>query len=496
MKYYLKYIIIGIACLGLFGCAKDHSNFDYHTINEISISDSLSTGTLSIVVGDSLVLKPIVSSTINKDTSAYSYTWDVWENTSGSSYAAPRTVLSSTKALRYLVSGNPLSVGKQYQLRYTVTDTTTGVSSYLLYQLNIIGNYQKGWLFLEDNNDQTDLTLMKSDSVIMHNLYSSRGTYVPLGTPQKISVTTFSVTDDLSEVGKRLYLVGKDNISQLDYSSMEVVFNANDLFFNAPALNLQNLQWAGRSDGSVAGGVIFNNGKLHYNLVGGFPGEKKWGATLVSTTFGNDYNLYPYLAYGDNYYSPLSTVVYDNLNRRFYTASSSGLDDIALTKSDASIFSMNNVGLTMLNMDFSNVSAEWNCIMKDDQGQPYYLRFSCNATIATLAKNAIPNTNILQAGTFASSTITPHVYYSIGNNIWSYETTSNTNTQSVSVPNNETITAMYYDKNVVNLIVATYDGSEGKVYFYPVDSFGKIAATPSKSFTGFHKIVDIAYKTE
>ncbi|MCH5686069.1 hypothetical protein LWM68_18525 [Niabella sp. W65] len=44
------------------------------------------------------------------------------------------------------------------------------------------------------------------------------------------------------------------------------------------------------------------------------------------------------------------------------------------------------------------------------------------------------------------------------------------------------------------LVVATWNGSEGKVYFFNVSAVGDLGGSYTHVFNGFNKIIDFAYK--
>lgn len=483
-------------------CTKDHSNTELNKINEVGLSDSTGLNTITVVMNDSLFLNPEVEASVSG--AELTYSWDVYDNSPASEYTLPRTVIANTRTLRYQIHGSPFTVGHQYLLRFKTTDKKSGVSTYLYYQLNIVGNYDKGWLLLEDNKGQLDLSLMQSDINIFHHLYSGLASYVPLGTPRRVYVGKMAVTDDLADPGKRLYLLGSNGIVQLSYTSMEVELTQQTLFFNAPVMNPEYIQWASYISGaSIYGnnGVIFNDHKLYYNLTGGFPGEKRWGGMLTSDKDGINYSLYPFMASTSAYSAPVAKTAYDNLNKKFLQVTSSGLVEISSDLSTPSIFMMNSVGLTMVYMDSSNTVDEWSCLMKDSDEKGYYLRFSTKSDVTkvTLKKQAIQDATVIKGKNFTSSTLTPHIFYTQDNSIWRYEITSNTTKKCYDLPAGEEITRMFFDRNYLlgsskpTLMVATYKGEEGKLYYFSVSDQGDIGQ-PVKTLGGFDKIVDIAYK--
>lgn len=488
----------------LQGCYKDKGNYTLHPINEVTIKDSASSKLIALRVGDTLKLHPIIESTEGKTDADYIYEWSVYDNTPSSDYNLPRTVIDSSRNISYVIKGAPFTLGQNYQLTFKVTDKQTGVSAYGFYSLLISNDLREGWLVLENDKGHTDMSIVLPTDTIIHHLYTDRNAATPLGEPLRLELTLFDVTDGLSTAGKRMYLVAKGNAVELNYLTFEKKFDYANLFFKVPGTpDPSYVNWHGYLSGSrlfSSAGVIIDNGKLHYNLVGGFPGAKMWGAELLNPSGSLNYQLFPFVAGGITYSSAYPMVVYDNVGKCFYTVSSTALGDFPASASD-DIFNMNHVGMELINMDSSNVLGQYNTIFKSGNAA-WYIKFSTeaktDAPVVTLAKNQITDPTILTASSFTSSTTTPHIYYSLDNAIFRYETTSNTNLKSYTFPASEKITKLSYRKGVPGaltpyLMVATYDGQQGKLYVFPIDAVGNLK-TPIKTYKGFSKIVDVNFK--
>lgn len=485
------------------GCYKDKGNYSYLPINGINIKDSSSKTLIAIGVGDTLKLTPKIEQTLQAD--SLSYEWFVYDNTPSSAYNLPQTVIARTRNLAYKIDVATFTLGRNYKLTYKVTDLKTGVSSFLLYNLLISNDFREGWLVLENINGVADLSIVLPSGKIVHHLYSGQNASSPLNDPLRLEMTSFDVTDALSASGKRMYLVSAGDAVELNYLTFEKRFNYEELFFKAPVPKKpQYINWFGyyyRPDYiSSGGGIIINNGQLHYNLTGGFPGAKMWGAELLNPDGRLDYQIYPFVAGGYTYNAAYSVVVYDNVYKRFYVVGSTGLKSFPITASN-DVFDMNNVGMDMVYMDSSNVHSQYNAIFQKDE-TPYYIRFSTVASVAapvvTLTKALINTPDILNAGSLTSSTITPHIYYSIDNKVFRYETTSNTVALVYSFPEGENITKLRYRKGIPGLpesclVAATWNGTEGKLYEFTVSPVGGISV-PDKEYVGFQKIVDVNYK--
>ena len=493
------------------GCYKDDSNNDIRPVNNIALSDPKAGAQLVVYQGDSLKLKPALTQTMKDNLGQLEFTWIVYNSNGAVSLAAPRVELSKSYELKYLVKGDPFILGEPYVVRIAVKDKETGVTSYLNYNILIGNKYGTGWMTLEDKSGKGDLSFIFPDYTAEHGIYTDRNTAVITG-PKKLEITPYPVSEDISPTGKRIYILAENGSQEYNYLTMVKKFDFSFEFFNAPSVQkpvvmtwLSQYVYSGVRSASL--GIVINDGKLHSNLVGGFPGVKKWGAVALNPAGNLNYSLAPFAVGGESY----PAVVYDNLSKRFYhivaynpTAVAGSLQAFpsGSTSSVSTVFDMNNVGMTMAFQDSSEVMNEYNAVMKSDDNQPYLLRYKTKNTVSapnlTLEKKLMNAPGILNHTAAAGSTSTPHLYYGVGNIISRYETSSNLVVETYNLPAGENVTAMKYakyssDRTGPKLAVATWNGTEGKVYYFNINNVGSIGAY-THVVTGFAKIVDLVYK--
>jgi hypothetical protein len=487
----------------LAGCYKDKGNYDYTTINKIIVTDARAASRIFIFQGDTLKLSPTITQTIA--TEGLTYLWFAYNNSSNSPYNLPRDTISRVKDLNYVIDSRIFVLGEDYRLTLKVTDPKTSVSSFILYDLTISNKLGQGWMLFEEKaSGAGDLSMILPNNSIERNVYSSINPSAPLGKPVAINATSFSITDDLSSPGKRIYLLTENDGLELNALTMQKKFPFGYLYFAAPAVVKPTFQgWTAYLSGVnpfQRMGVAVNNGKVHVNLVGGFPGIKKWGEALSTPDGGFDYDIAPDIAGAAAFSATYPIVMFDKKYKRFYSVGTTRLASFPAAAS--TVFDMNNVGLDLLKLDSSNVSGVWNAVMKDATN-PYLLQFKTAATAAdpviTVSKVAINAPGLMNTKVISASTLTPHIYYSSGNTIVKYETTSNTTAEAFSFPAGENVTKLVYQKVVpgtgaARVVAATWNGTESKVYFFSVSAIGELGATYTNVFTGFAKIVDMAYK--
>ena len=505
---------IVLATVVLFSsCYKDDSTEGLLEINKIEVTDTKASGVLTVYQGETLTLKPTLSQSLQGKELEYS--WLEYSSNGNISLAAPRSTLSNEYELKLPITGENYILGEPYVLRFQVKDTESGVTYYLNYNIVVGNKYGNGWLVLEDKAAKGDLSFIFPDSTVEHNVYTSRNPNAPLTGPKKLELTPFAISEDISSSGKRLYILADNGSQEYNYLTMAKKFDLSFEFYQAPSINKPQLvTWLSASAGvgnSRSGnlGIIINNNKAHSNLVGGFPGVKKWGDIALTPAGTQNYSLAPFAAGGPN----IAAIIYDNTSKRFYnivaysaTPAAGSLTPFANTAS-SSAFDLNNVGMTEIFQDSADVIHNYNAVMKSDDNQAYLLRFkTVNTSTATpnlsVSKVMMNAPGILTYTAAAGSTNTGHIYYSNSNVISRYEVSSNTIVETYSFPANEHVTAIKFakfnlnDKSAVKLarlVVATWNGTEGKLYYFALSQTGAIGSY-TKQFTGFGKIVDVAYK--
>ncbi|MRG47391.1 hypothetical protein GFS24_19885 [Chitinophaga sp. SYP-B3965] len=490
--------IISILAILFSSCYKDKGNYDYAALNKLEIKDKNGVINISIIFGDTLRLSPEITQTTAQNEENLTFEWMVFDNSPASSYALPKTVIATTRNLAVQITEPPFVLSQNYRLTYKVTDKRTGVSSFLFYNLTIINKYAQGWIFLEDKGGAGDFSMLLPNGTVEYNVYSSLNSAAPMSKPVKLEITPFQITDDMSPSSKKIYLLTETDGMEVSYQTMQKKFNYGFLFYAAPQIIKPTRHtWVSTSTSATLSGslgVVVNDGKVHTNLVGGFPGSKKWGASLLSPAGNLNYITAPFVAGGTTY----TAAVYDVLNKRFYSVGNTVLSAFPSTAS--TVFDMNNVGMDLLYLDSANVVREYNAVFKDETNTPYLLKFKTVSTTGapnlTLLKTQMNAPDIVNMTAAASSTLTPHIYYGVGNKLYRYETTSNTTFPQFTFPAGETVTKLKFSRQPLGtsqLAAVTWTGTESKVYFFDVSNVGDFT-TYTNVYSGFARIVDLGYK--
>jgi hypothetical protein len=482
----------------LHSCYKDKGSYSYQEINSIGIEDKVITDKIFVQPGTSLQITPTLQLNGNEDD--LSFQWFVYLNSASASYVQDSTLIATSRSLDYIVDPSVFTIGEDYKLTYKVTSNKTGVSYFYFYQLSISDKYTVGWVYLEDNAGKGDLSMILRNGEIYRNIYSGTNPEYPLTNPKSFTISASSISDGVARDGKRFYITAQNDGIELDGLTMKKRFDYNYLFFIPPdVVNPSYIGWAGGA-GNVTG-ILINNGILHTNLVGGFPGAKKFGAPLASPNNAYDYELVPQTISGQLYADNYQIIMFDRKNRRFYDVKYNGLRAFDDAAQDLGKFDLNDLDMDLIKLDSSNNIEIRNGIMKDNQDNVFLLQFrTSRATnpVITHNKQEINSPNITKAMDVTCSTVSPHIYYVADAKLYKYEVSSNTYTTEHSFASNEIATKIKFEKHGYGnaqprLIVCTWNGVEGKVHYFKVNPNGTVGAL-DQTYTGFGKIIDLAYK--
>lgn len=485
-----------IAVTLLVCCKKDKSTEATNTVNNILVTGN-NGPVLTVFQNTALNLVPTITLSIPEKKGSIEYTWIAYQNNPNIGPNSPRIVISKDEVLNYVLKPELFTLGEPYVIRFEAKDKETGVSSYLNYNI-IIGNKFSGagFMVMVDKNGSGDLSYVFQDKSVQHNVYSSINS-TPLINPRKLEIITTSVDDGITTASKKIYLLAESGSQEISYVNLVRKLDYTALFFSPPTVTKPSvMRWLGST------GIFIGDGKAHINVAGGFPGQKKWGVSLLNPDGNLNYDLAPFAAGG----SSVSAMVYDNIAKKFYLAPSSGtqLQNFSPSASSAA-FDLHNVGMTMLYLDSASSANEYNAIMKGADNLPYRLKVkTVNTSAATpnlsMEKVAMNAPGILSMSAAAASTTANYLYYGTDNVLRTYAIGTNDIQGTFNFPATEKITAMRFNRSVLQgadraprLAVATWDGTEGRLYFFKVANFGVIGDYTDR-LAGFGKIIDMAIK--
>ena len=544
MKKFLKSILLpALIVLAFYSCSKDLGNYDYNDANVITISTDMANVDPRVIINnDSIVIKQNDSLRVNilisqtKPSDELAYEWMITQS-AATIANPPQHVVGNAAQLRTKIMLPP----NLYKLVVKVTDKKTGVSFYKFYWLNVDTSPwgSEGWVVLQDQAGQgSDISVITTrdgttPGTIYSNVYSlANGAKLPIGT-SKVNVINYTTALRIQKVSF-FYPNGGLQVRSTDFTDSSI----HDSWFlvTPPSFNFQ-------LNGQVNGGqyeYVINNNMLTYRRVNAISIQAppiRFGAPLQGT-----WTLSPFVMnnVGNEFYYTL----YDQANKCFLlynvetnTLIPSNRPDVAnshfvpyagpaaaLHPTTGAGFDLNNIGRNLAYTENSMPLASgtqpvYNCIFRNIAGDstflyqlPVNLTYSNNFTTGRFFLSQTNNPGINSASMFACPsflTMPGKFYYVNGNSIYMCTVgnlATSTSQSGYSFPAGTIVKSMKVFKSGYAsapstegrvLVVATDETASGgghKVYFFNLTATGGINSTPAAVYTGFDKIVDIAFK--
>jgi hypothetical protein len=488
----IKQIIPGVAiCLTLlFACKKDNNTGNYNQVNEVSVNPI--NQELVVVQRDMIVVNPVITESVT-GSGPYTYKWEIYRSSDLNSWeitpinpATKSTTLSTDKNLNVPAMVAPGT----YKLQYTITDTKTNLKKSVTYPLTINGKYYEGWLVMADNAGKAVLSFVRQDNSVFQDVIgSSNPTLTISGKPLGAFAGIQAKLEDVN--------VFTDQ-AMYRFSANDFAFTGKspDLFDSpiAPisnpgyAVNSLNFDQYVMSNGSVYGTLAPNQGVANYSDRFNGPAG---------------YAVFPYFMSGSTYWA----LFYDNNGKRFLHASYTSRSFSTFTKNtdDGIAYDLSKVDKTMVGGD-RGPGTEYFLVMKDQTG--YYLCsvMPNNKKPTGLMDKMDDAPEIDKATNFTASEVNKQLYYSVANKIYLYNVLSRSAKLVYTFPANIQIKDLKMYKGPgwgkanplynTRLVAATYNGTEGELYYLDLLPIGEIAnGTYSKKFGGFGNIVQINFRS-
>jgi len=557
-KFFRYIMLPALIVLAFYSCSKDLGNYDYSDANVVTITTDMANVDPAVVINnDSVVVKQNDSLKINilvsqtKPSNDLTYEWMIIQ--SAATIGNPsQYVVGNTSQLRTKIILSP----NLYKLVVKVTDKTTGVSFYKFYSLNVDTSPWggEGWVVLQEQAAQgCDISVITSrDGAVRGNIYSNiyslaNGHKLPTGT-YKVNVMNYNNTLRIQKVSF-FYPNGGLQVRSTDYLDSS---NSNGWFVNLPSV----INFESTGVGPVNGQheILINNGQLQYQvinatsiktppivfgapLLGSWPSLSPYfmpNSNATYCTFFDKVNrCFLHLNLSNNVLQPTSQPDVANQHWPVYSGTGGAATNLSATGKG---YDLNNIRHNLIYSENAQladglVSPGYYCIFRNSANDSTFLyQFTSGSTgianniitgryflkDATTHVTGINTASIFAVPAFTAASVSNVFYYVPGTNtntIYvgnpSYTGTMPATTTShlgYSFPTGTIIKTMKVFKSGYTtapstesrvLVVATDETASGaghKVYFFSLTATGEINSTPANVYTGFDKIVDIAFK--
>ena len=496
MKKSFILILSALALLNLASCYEDEGNYDYVDLQRFLVDTTGVNMSMTVTQFDELNVPSRLVYDGNK--SDLDFYWVVYENeTYGDN---PSDTIARTENLSQAITLSP----GYYLLEFLAVVKETGRRSSMQYNLTVESAVGSGLLVFYKKGDVCDVDIVKTRTLVgsltedklVRNIYSRIEDNVKLtGTPWMIECVGANYIEMLTDTdGTR---VSPDDMGKVsDWGGM---------FWDTPARCLPQGFFA---DGSNV--LLVNDGEVFF-LNGGwaaggplYPGGK---AMDNDTYYAAPWVMF---AYGGEPYC------YDMAHGRFLTCGSwSSLFQVA---GDARLTNL-DMDMYYMGRGYSGSTSAYYAfgVMKELSGDGWHLyamNANTNPANCTLEADFVMTDapEFGEALYYDFSRVSPLFYYASATSVYVCPFALDSGTAALpsgaswTCPAGEEITFMKLftqdglglEESVANklLLVATWNGSEGKVYLLGTDmASGVIDGTPIECFGGFGKVGSIAFKS-
>lgn len=512
MKRILLYTLLICCGMQFFSaCRKDLSTLDTSKINGVTF-DTTGQGSLSVFQYDTLVLQPKLN--LNGLNSAdLAYEWKINLNPREINYQ----VIGTGRDLEFVPQMKPTKANEFHQVLYTITDKTNGLQYVMSWPLTIRNSIGEGLVIAETADGVTsDLSHIMSPRVttdyssesVKRQVFSSiNGTTIP-GVLKQLRFTT------LNSVGEIMLGISDNTIAGVKTLDYTLARMNEELFFTPVAgRNHQMLGSLQQSD------VYVGNGKLTAFWLAT---NKKFGVP-----FDSKFTVPDHVALNGRSDNPAVVIsFYDEVEETFVYQASVSFGDkkmYAMPDSDQAAFNAGNLPGKVNVAAGVSQSGEFLHLLQDKASGAFGLyvieggKYDANWNFVPPAPKTYVDLSdapdISNAQYFVLLDDQKVMYYATKTKIYAvlYGSSTPGFSERYTVSGGEEITTLqvyqqadypkrydgwdppYIATNNKQLIMSTYNGTEGKVHILPMINIGlgNIDEANVKTYGGFKRITAI-----
>ena len=519
IRYY-KYMPWALIFL-LTACFDDKGNYDYTDIRDVIIDIPAVTendGIWSCDRYSDLQLKPNIQFDEGTTAEDYSFEWGLYPQspeTNEEGNYDPKKIIGTNQNLDYHVEEAPADYSLVLRVTHKATKAVTD------FTFDLVVNTVKGWLVLDENaSGEGDLQIIRDGEIIPGLIQAQNGIvrnyFSASNQGRKLYGGKYLVWRNMNNRYDHLFVYQEDGFVKMAGATYEVLpDDYSTMFFTAPSVSSPMFHYY---QNPTYGNVEFlcNDNEV-YTISWRMMGQQDKFSTPISV-FGTPVKFNPFIApipavagninqavlYSDVqmvYGIPMSSagqfITVNMVGNMGYPATAGGafnpqkINEDASTQLRLAYMAQGRDGLTCaIFRDELNDNCPW----------LYVADFRDPATPLALNKYDLSALeNIDEAKLFAFGTRGDVMFYATENEVFSYVFGGGT-TSLLSVPGEEVVAMKLYTHSANEdfsgriLFVATYDGTEGRVYKIKFNELNGQLEGDIEKFEGFGRVIDMIIK--
>ena len=489
--FYLLFVFL----LLLQSCYEDKGNYDYQPVSRLEVSrGENSESYYRVMMGSEIQITPDIQLNGVAEENLQ-YEWQVFsksENMEGK-------LLSTEQNLNAAIVERP----GDYNIRFKVTDTATGLSSYLTYELQVTDGLSMAFLLLcrvPNTADEYDISAANEYATIgniVRNVYSEvNGSTIKNATGLSYVTCARKKTDFL-------YLFKQHGGETLSSFDLAYQGDATDWFFEVPSDLSPTAMMGETYNGSHF--LIVSNGGVYY-IEGKYTPYK--ARLRLELNDGTNYQVAPGYASLANFGEYKNYIFWDKTHHRFiqwnsYAREMQTIDAIENVFDPSQIGDMEPLFLV------GGTTNRCYCFMKDKAGNVHLYTFRnasnsySNVVTEPLEHVLLPaSLEIDKATTMYQSNSVEGIYYAVDNYIYLFNTLQKKRTPFYEDTDETTrfVKIFHKDKYSYTLFAAANRGNTGTFFRFMLDGSGNLVQPsdflpqPWEEAGPYSEIVDMTYK--
>jgi hypothetical protein len=511
-KYITILFLLAVTGIWFAACRKDHSTLDLNKSPDVKF-DTVGASSFSVYQFERIVIKPKLITSIPE--SDLSFTWRVNLGSGDTLFQ----VVSTERDLDYEMRFKPNAAGKYHLVTCTVKEKNSAIEYVMAWPVVVRNNIGEGLVVAETkDNVNTDISHIMSPEVtsafnkvsVKHHIYSAiNGTTIP-GLVKQMRFARMGTNDVMQAI--------TDN-GIFRYNTLDYTYSGtnNELFFtNVTPLKPQALGGIYQGDIYI-GDNRFTVTYLNVAKKFGAPYDVKFVVPKQVALNGNSGSASSL----GSYEPPYKVNFYDEVNGHFVNLSDQQFGDTKMNAYASNTTTPFNPGNTPNKVNLAaGVSPDRGFLhlLKDKttgKVELYIFDAGFEQGTTVTPPNAIAfhdlsaGPDIQNASFFVMPDNQKVIYYATSTKIYAalYGASSPVFEERYTIPAGEQIstlqmylqsgyplTAPFITTNNKQLVMSTWNGTEGKVYLLPMinPGLGTIDVPNIKTFDGFDKITAIA----
>lgn len=531
MKFCSLYKIAAVCCsvaVLATGCYGDKGNYDYHDINEVTISGiDLENVYQAYAYQSTLEITPEIHSSMDVDPSHYEYTWRIVPRNADTNKGATldEFIVSHERNLVYPVQ---LSDG-DYTGFFEVKDPSTGVTWIQDFYLKVINQGSIGWLIACQEEGRTRLDLIGKDSqgekdVLYPDLWKTVD--FDMGEPRSIFFVGAAMEDfgfPALTTDKGSFAITGNDFQISDETNLKWYFGMADdqLKVAASAMELYPTDglpdwWVIDEEGNIYQTACDNTAFFSYpiNLIEGQTPFR--AAPFIGVSYCSSWDNPEYTS-EEEPWNNFAVIFYDADNRRFLTKYGTNGYPSVMQCSGTQLFNV-ETGRDMVFIDshYTEDNSLTVAVLKDPDSPKYYL-YGMDlkyGTVEQLYYGEIGGPEIANARFFALHPTLNALFYATDNKVYRVNLATPANAREIlSLDSGDQIAVCKFHKilyawgpewlqdNMYRLLVCSNktnaepdDPNVGTFRLYDIPSLEDQPITEALKIEGLGKIVDVTYK--